>query len=119
MIQIILACFRLAVCTRLVPDERHGGNKSGIHLSTLSIAARKSWHRGRMLGCSDARALGAQPRASPACFSYRFSLTLFPSVLREEGDSLDFTQLEPVARRWSPRLARVLFLSVLTHVVPL
>jgi hypothetical protein len=39
---------------------------------------------------------GAWPRASPACFSYRFCVTLFPSVVRGKGDSLDFTHLEHI-----------------------
>ena len=44
---------------------------------------------------------GAQPRTSPACFSYRFCVTFFPSVVREEDQSVVLCH-----RNVSPTLAR-------------
>ena len=85
-------------------------------------------------------------RASPACFLCRFWLTSFPSGLRGEGDSFNLAHLERVALMaalggmlmagmgrklplaiackpatppLSPRLARVLFVPVLTHLFSL
>lgn len=76
-----------------------------------SLHLVRLWHtRRRPLTHSDepGTLFKAQPRASPACFSYRFCFTFVPSASGEGGESFDFIHLEgamallpPLGPSWS------------------